>query len=293
MKRLLFLFIALSFFLFLAWIIFTGKIHFSFSKQKSSFEFNVPTSTSNLPLPSLSPTPTPTPKPLTFAEMNALYGPCIRMPVLMYHHIQDREVAKEKNQLALTVTPEYFRKHMQYLKERNYSVLGVNDLVSFFDFQTNLGAKNILITFDDAYEDFFQNAYPILREYGYKAMVFVPTGLINNPGYLNWGNILAMSSGGVSFANHTWSHKNVGTSEEILEREISTADLQLSEKGLNSPKVFAYPYGLENQKAEIYLQKLNYKAAFTTRSGSVLCTKQRYDLPRIRIGNVELSGLGL
>jgi len=253
-------------------------------------ETNTPKSTPS-PVPTLSPTPTP--RPLTLAEMNLLYGPCVRMPALMYHHIQGLNEAKEKNQTALTVTPEFFRNQMQYLKDKGYAVVSVDNLITFFDSGVvNPSVKAALITFDDAYEDFYRNAYPILKEFGYKAVVFVPTGLVNNPGYLSWDQINEMASSGILFANHTWSHKNVAVSQEVLEREISTADLQLFERGLNSSKVFAYPYGLDNQRAISLLEKLNYKLAFTTRYGSVQCTKQRLDLPRIRIGNSNLSNYG-
>jgi peptidoglycan/xylan/chitin deacetylase (PgdA/CDA1 family) len=243
--------------------------------------------------PTSSPTPTPTPKPLTFAEMNALYGPCVYLPTLMYHHVQNMDEAQKKNQQNLTVSPEYFRKHMQYLKEKGYNVVSFAELISFFDNGIVIPKKSILITFDDGYDDFYLNALPILKEFGYKAAVFVPTGLIDNPGYLLWVQVTDAAGGGISFGNHTWSHKNMMQKKEIIEKEIAAADVQLSEKGLNSTKVFAYPYGFGNSYSEEFLNRLVYKLAFTTKYGRTLCKKQRLELPRIRIGNNELSPYGL
>jgi hypothetical protein len=77
-----------------------------------------------------------------------------------------------------------------------------------------------------------------------------------------------------------------------MEYEISTADTQLSDHRLNSPKVFAYPYGLDTGASETYLNSLGYKAAFTTIPGNILCKKQRFALPRIRIGSTSLSFYG-
>jgi len=243
--------------------------------------------------PSSTPTPTPTPKPLSFTEMNALYGPCVGLPTLMYHHVQDAAAAKEKNQSGLTVTTETFREQMKYLKERGYQSVYMSDLVNFFAGTGRVPAKSILITFDDAYDDFAINAAPILREFGFKATLFVPTGLIDNPGYLSWQTLKDLAGAGdILFANHTWSHRNVGADKAEVEREITTADLQLEEKGLNTPKIFAYPYGLESANAKTILQSLGYKLAFTTRPGSTLCQKQSLDLPRIRIGNVSISSYG-
>jgi peptidoglycan/xylan/chitin deacetylase (PgdA/CDA1 family) len=241
---------------------------------------------SNIP----TPTPTPTPKPLTFAEMNTLYGPCVRMPVLMYHHVQTEESAKANKQTGLTVYTDIFQKQMQYLKDKGYNVVGMNDLINFFDNATPVTPKSVLITFDDGYADFNTDAFPILQSFGYKATVFVSTGLVNNPGYFTWDQILSMGS--ILFANHTWSHKNVGVSENVMQYEISTADTQLSDRSLNSPKVFGYPYGLETNQSEKYLESLGYKAAFTTIPGNILCKKQRFSLPRIRIGSTSLSNYG-
>jgi peptidoglycan/xylan/chitin deacetylase (PgdA/CDA1 family) len=238
-----------------------------------------------------SPTPTPTPKPLTFAEMSALYGPCVRLPVLMYHHVQSKEAAKASNQTSLTVNTDVFQSQMQYLKGKGYNTVTMNDLVNFFDSGAGIPGKSILITFDDGYQNFYTDAYPILSGLGFRATMFVSTGLVQNPGYLTWDEIGGMN-GSVLFANHTWSHKNVQVAPSTMNKEISTADLQLNDHGLNVPKIFAYPFGLETSQAENYLSSLGYKAAFTTVPGNILCKKQRFSLPRIRVGNTSLSNYG-
>jgi peptidoglycan/xylan/chitin deacetylase (PgdA/CDA1 family) len=245
-------------------------------------------------MPTGTPTPIPTPKPLTFSEMNSLYGPCVYLPTFMYHHVQDGKVAAQKKQTALSVDTGYFQRQMQYLADKGYTVVSMNDLIGFFDSGTTLPKKSVLLTFDDAYDDFYFNVYPILRNFSFKGTLFTPTGLVGNPGYISWGQISdANSSGLVLFANHTWSHKNIKADSSVVDKEISTADTQLIERGLNNPKVFAYPYGIVGSYAEGVLAKLGYKLAFTTQPGSVLCKKQRLSLPRVRIGDMELSSYGL
>jgi len=239
-----------------------------------------------------TPTPTATPRPLTFAEMNALYGPCVSLPTLMYHHIQDEAQAQEKNQLALTVDTETFRSQMEYLKAKGYRTLGMEALIAFFDSEVPVPKGSVLLTFDDGYDDFYRNALPILNELGFKATIFISTGLMDNPGYLSWEEINQATPSAYLFANHTWSHKNLQTSKEKIEFEIKTADIQLAERDLNSAKVFSYPYGLVNDYAREYLEELDYKLAFGTRPGSTLCQKQRFELPRMRIGNTGLSVYG-
>lgn len=243
------------------------------------------------PTPTPTPSPSPTPKPLTFAEMNALYGPCVRLPVLMYHHIQSKDLAIANKQTSLTVDTDFFKNQMQYLKDRGYNTATMSDLVNFFDSGTSIAPKSVLLTFDDGYADFYSGAFPVLSSMGFHATMFTPTGLIQNPDYLTWDQISGMN-GLILFANHTWSHKNVQVSNATMQSEIKTADIQLSDHGLNVPKVFAYPYGLETSAAESFLSSLEYKLAFTTVPGGTLCKKQRFSLPRIRIGNSPLSNYG-
>lgn len=240
-----------------------------------------------------SPSPSPTPKPLTFAEMNAKYGPCVYLPVLMYHHVQSKDNAELKKQTGFSVYTDIFEEQIRYLKEKGYETVAPIDILNFFNTSAPLPKKSILLTFDDAYSDFYSDALPILSKYGYRSVVFTPTGLVNNFSYMNWQEIMDASSRGVYFANHTWSHKSSKESETVIENEIITAQNQLQEKNLNSDMIIAYPYGPSSTNSLKVLQKLNFKMAFTTNPGSVLCSKMRFDLPRLRIGNKSMSYYGL
>jgi peptidoglycan/xylan/chitin deacetylase (PgdA/CDA1 family) len=246
---------------------------------------------SAIPIATPSPTATPTPKPLTLAEMNSLYGPCVNLPTLMYHHVQSKENAVAKKQTGLTVDTDIFKNQMQYLSDRGYKTVTMSELIGFFDSGAGIPKKSVLLTFDDGYHDFYTDAYPILSNFGFSSTMFVPTGLVENPDYLTWNEISGMTTS-VLFANHTWSHKSVVTQEGVMEKEILTADTQLGDRGLNIPKTFAYPYGPDSLSAENYLQKLGYKLAFTTKPGSILCKAKRLDLPRIRVGNLPMASYG-
>lgn len=245
------------------------------------------------PRPSVTPTltPTPTPVPLTFDQMNERWGPCVKVPVLMYHHVQPQEQAQVEGHQWMTVSPETFKEQMAYLQSRGYQTISPVQLAAFFNQGTALPGQAIMITFDDGYLDLNQHAAPVLRENGFRAVVFLPTGLMNNPGYLSWEQIMSLKDV-FSFGNHTWSHVNVGNAAEKVQDEISTADSQLADRGLNSTKIFAYPMGVTNNRAQEYLSSLGYQLAFTTQSGSVLCKQRRLALPRIRIGEAPLSSYG-
>lgn len=232
--------------------------------------------------------PTPT------AVVTKNVGPCVQLPVLMYHHIQDEAVAKKLGQTGLTVSTEWFEKQMNYLRQKGYEIVDQKTLIEIFNGGKQIKKKLAAVTLDDAYEDNYVSAFPIIKKYNIRATIFTPSGLVNVPGYLTWGEIDEMKGSGlVEFANHTWSHHGANGSKEILEKEISLADGQLAEKGLNTYKIFAYPYGRPSVGAEAVLKKYGYQVAFTTRHGQQLCQQQRYELPRIRVGNAPLSSYGL
>ncbi|MBP9817184.1 polysaccharide deacetylase family protein [Candidatus Shapirobacteria bacterium] len=247
-------------------------------------------------VPTLTPTliPTPSIKVLSFEEMNKYYGPCVVAPTLMYHHIQPEVEAKTKGQGGLSISPDWLRKHLEYLRMNGYTIIDAHDLNGFFDNGLKLPNKPVIITWDDAYEDNYSFALPIIREQVAKVTLFTPTGLVTNPDYLNWEQIREMAGSGlVYFGNHTWSHQSMKTTAEKIREEIGTADKQLVEHGLNSHKVFAYPYGSYSKLAEEELKRLGYGLAFGTKSGKILCKGMRLDLPRVRVGNAPLSRYGI
>lgn len=245
------------------------------------------------PSPSAVPTPTPTPRPLTFEELNALYGPCVRLPVVFYHHVQDVNAAKASGQQNLTVSTNTFLSQMQYLKDKGYVTLGTNSITDFFDRGVAVPKGSLILSFDDGYEDFYLNVLPILRQFGFRAVLALPTGLVGNPGYLSWDQVSQIAGAGIEIVSHGWSHANLAAANaSLVQREIVTADGQLTERGYNANKVFVYPYGGYNSYTISFLQSKGYTLSFTTIPGSTLCKKQRLILPRIRIGNTSLSAYG-
>lgn len=245
-------------------------------------------------VPSVTPTPT-VPPPLTFNQLDSLYGPCIRLPVLMYHHIQSETQAKAAHQTGLTVYTPVFRSHLAYLKNQGYSVITADSLLSFFIDHQPLPPKPVLLTFDDGYQDFYTDALPLLKEFNFPSILFVSTGLLNNPGYLSWSEVTEMSSQNrVYIGNHTWSHHSLGGPDTAVnQKEISLADSQILDHGLPHARVMAYPYGSYSAASESYLAQLGYGLSFTTQPGSILCNRLRLRLPRVRAGNVSLSNFGL
>lgn len=242
------------------------------------------------PLPTLIPSVFPTVEP----TQAPLPGFCLKIPVLMYHHIQPWARAKEKGQTALSVDNEIFDQQLSYLISNGYTVITPDELINALRTNSQVLSKSIVITLDDGYRDIYEYAYPILKKYNLKASLAIPTGLMEGSDYLTWPQIEEMGrSGLVSFMNHTWSHYSLGKADiDKIKYEITTAKQQLEQHGQSS-NIFVYPYGSLTNKVIEILGQNGFAGAFSTTSGIYQCDSFIMSLHRTRIGNAPLSYFGL
>lgn len=236
--------------------------------------------------PSIIPTPTPEPK---------LVGFCLKVPILLYHHIEPIDQANKKGYGWMTVDPVIFEQQLSYLNSHGYLTISAEELVQALINKRDLPPNSILLTADDGYKDIFDFAFPIIQKYNIKFNLMIPTGLMNNQGYLSWGELKQMTGSGlVTVYNHTWSHASLGNaSKEKIEYEIVTSKKQLEGQLGKDVKIFAYPYGSESNLVREVLQLNGFSAALSTISGYYQCDSFIMSLHRNRIGNTPLASYGL
>ncbi len=98
--------------------------------------------------------------------------PARAIPVLMYHHVSPAPG-------LVTVAPETFRAQMAHLARTGWHTAGCDDLAAFLA-GAPLPARSFAITFDDGYLDNYVHAYPVLREFGLCATIFIVTNWIGD-----------------------------------------------------------------------------------------------------------------
>lgn len=221
-------------------------------------------------------------------------GFCLKVPVLMYHHIEPSELAKTENHTSLTVDAGIFDSQMQYLSSRGYHFITADDLVNALINHQSLEGNSVVITLDDGYSDVFTYAYQIARKYNVKLNLMIPTGLVNNPGYISWDQLREMVGSGLATAyDHSWSHYAMTSgNDEKDQLEIMTAKTQLEQQLGKTVDIFAYPYGTANSRIINLLIQDKFKGAFSIKGGSLQCDSYIFGLHRIRIGNAPLSSYG-
>ncbi len=250
--------------------------------------------------PTITPTPTLTPEQIAemrkkeFDQINAKYGPCKYVPILMYHHVMESSQAKEIGASSINVPPEIFRQQMDYLQTKGYGVVGLDSLLPLIR-SNSLPAKPVVLTFDDGYVDFYTTVYPILREKNFKAVVFVISQFMGGERYLSWSQAGEMASSGlVLIEDHTLNHLSLPSLDKQEEQNQIVAAKNIIEQNMGtSVRLFAYPYGGSNQVAKEILGENGFEAAVTTIPGWTQCAGLPYDLQRTRVGAVSLSAYGL
>lgn len=203
--------------------------------------------------------------------------------ILVYHHVSANTPP------STSVSPALFREHMAYITA-NHTVIDAKTLVDGLKNNLPLPENAVVITFDDGYNNIFENAHPILSEMGLPYTVFInPARIDKEKNQLNWTQVKQMHSAGVTFANHTLDHLHMldrmsgKTAEQWLDSvwsNVKSAQRQLEDKlGETVPQWLAYPFGEYNESLSILLKSEGY-VGFAQHSGAVSSSSNLSALPR-------------
>ncbi len=205
-----------------------------------------------------------------------------KVMVLNYHKIDDMDI-------SLSVLPKDFDDQMRYLKENNYHTITPEELYESLSGNYQLPENPVLITFDDGYLDNYENAYPILRKYGFKATIFVISSFVGKmEHYFTWEQAREMAEHGISIQSHTVDHKSMtDLSDEQLRAELVESRRKIQEEMGSSVDFIAYPTGTYNLHIAQMVKDAGYKAAFTIKYGNVDKASNIYALERVPIFHTE------
>jgi len=214
------------------------------------------------------------------AEKEVVYATSsVRVPIFVYHSVRPHLDKETVLQDAYDVTPELFEKQLQYLRDNNYSVITMKELNKFMDKteKKDISKKQVVLSFDDGWENQYTYAYPLLKKYDMTAIFYVYTQPLGYKHFLSWSQLQEMSAAGMEIGSHTLTHplfKNVGESE--LTHEIVDSKKEL-EKKIGLPIYdFAAPFGYSNAHIESVVESAGYKSGRTIYRGAY--QKNKYSL---------------
>ncbi|MCK4507222.1 MAG: polysaccharide deacetylase family protein, partial [Desulfuromonadales bacterium] len=215
--------------------------------------------------------------------------------IFVYHRFNDSRYP------STNISLQDFRAHLDILSQQKFSVLTLGQVVDRLQKGLSLPHRCAVITVDDAYRSFLTDGWPLLKQYGYQATLFVSTDTVGGGEYLSWQELRLLQDAGIEIGNHSASHAYLLDrlpSESVADWKIRvTADLSRSQQAFknrlgSSPTLFAYPYG-EFSPALVSLVKAEgFIAAFGQQSGVVAAGMGFFDLPRFPVGGGYASPAG-
>jgi peptidoglycan/xylan/chitin deacetylase (PgdA/CDA1 family) len=216
--------------------------------------------------------------------------------VLMYHRVVDD---KQLSQSIWTcIHRSDFYKHMQLLELWGYTPITLNDYRLCMQGELTLPRKPIIITFDDGYLDTYEIAYPIMKEFGFRGVVFVLgdrnikiNAWDSNEGFdpaplMEDYQIVEMHADGFEIGSHSMTHPELPTlSKDDAWEEISRSRIVLEILLNTQVHSFSYPYGLQKKFTEKLVMNAGYSFACGVYTGPATFGVEPYNLRRIAIRN--------
>ncbi|WP_303722560.1 polysaccharide deacetylase family protein [Malonomonas rubra] len=194
---------------------------------------------------------------------------------------------------STNIEVEAFRQQLTYLREHDYQVFSLEEVVRRLRASENLPEKAAVLTVDDAFTSFAEGGMPIVREFGFPITLFVNTDAVGDHGYLDWEQIKALHEEGVEIGNHTASHAYLVEMAEgegfddwrkRIVMDIERAQQEFAGHLGFTPTTIAYPYGEYADEVVEIVKQLGFKAALAQQSGVIHSTSDLYALPRFPMG---------
>jgi peptidoglycan/xylan/chitin deacetylase (PgdA/CDA1 family) len=214
--------------------------------------------------------------------------------VLMYHKVNDAPAN------PLSVSTRSFREQQAFLAER-YRVVALDDVMTSLEGTRPLPPRAVLLTFDDGYRDNLTNAYPVLKEFGHRAVLFAPTDFIDtkrplphdepltcpNP-TLSWADLKTMQDV-FEIGSHGCSHRSLPRLPAgEAASEIRRSKQILEERLGGAIRAFAYVKGDWNEALEDTVRACGHQVAFITVPRTNLAPMNPFRIERY---NVEDYGM--
>ena len=227
-----------------------------------------------------------TPQPQVSAGNTQLY-------ILMYHSVvRDGTDCNE-----WMTTESQLRADLQWMAEHGYTTVLPGELAA----GDPLPKRAVLITFDDGYADNYKIAFPLLKEFGAKAVISTVVGYIdpNANIFLNWEMCREMlASELVEIGSHTYHlhadgiRRQDGESLQAYEERVFfdlETSIELLESNLGCKiNFFAYPHGQTDSWADDFLRE-HFAVTVTTKERVADISGGLYDLPRYNINSVRTA----
>ncbi len=206
-----------------------------------------------------------------------------KLLILYYHEV----VKKGEGDSYQKIEEEKFEEQMKYLQDNGYTALFFSDL------DKPLPEKSVVVSFDDGFLSVYENAAPIMKKYGVKGNIYLPTAYIGNDAkFMDWGQIKVLQeSGGFEMQAHTHNHVDIRTlTTPLMQEEIQNSQTFFERELNRKPCAICLPFGTYDRKS-LRLLKTNGEYKYVLGSFYGMVGKRKLQkgglLPRIGVSNTD------
>jgi peptidoglycan/xylan/chitin deacetylase (PgdA/CDA1 family) len=196
----------------------------------------------------------------------------------MYHRFNENKYP------STNIKNEVFVDHLSQIDNLGIEFISFNKFVEVIN-SNNIDKNYILLTIDDAFESFYSNAWPIIKNKNIPFVLFVSTREVGKNGYMTWEQIREIEKSKLGFiGNHSHSHEYLIDWENNKIKVDLLTSIEIFKKELGySPNIFSYPFGEYSNELKKIVSELKFKFAFGQHSGVIDPTKNFLELPRFPI----------
>ena len=225
-------------------------------------------------------------------------------PILTYHSISGNLFGKVHPYHQINTPASVFAMQMKWLRREGYRTINLSELLRGFETTEDL-AKTVVLTFDDGYQDFYTNAFPLLRQCGFRATVLLATDRIRDTSvrmegadYLTWSEVRELHAEGITFGSHSVTHADFRSlGPEHIEYELGYSKETIEQKIGAPVESFSYPFALPEEDGDFIryladtLENMGYSSGVCSTIGRAMPKNKRFFLPRLSVNcwdDVEL-----
>ena len=195
----------------------------------------------------------------------------------MYHRFEENKYP------STNIRINDFKEHIKLIKKDGIKFVNPSNFEN--ELNNNKGERKVLITIDDGYQSFYDNAWPILKKDKIPFILFISTREVGKKGYMSWENIREIEKYDfVEIGNHSHTHDYlIDFIDKDIENDLKTS-ISIFKKEIGKNSVFfSYPFGEYSSNLKNIVIELGFKYAFGQHSGVVDYTKNLFEMPRFPI----------
>ena len=212
------------------------------------------------------------------------------LPILMYHAVE----AGEPSGYGYAVSAEQFGGQLDAIKRAGFETISLSQLFHGLEGRARLPRKPIVLTFDDAYRNVHETAWPMMRERGMKGVLFVVADHVGGTNewdqakgmpkldLMDAAELKEMASAGWEIGSHGCRHLELGKAGDSEQRdEVFRSRSQLASLLGVAADFYAYPYGSCTESSKRLVAEAGYRGAVSIFSTAASVTGDRFWMRRI------------